>query len=674
MTAPIVLCARECNDLARALTESGHRVALYATPEAAVEAAGAGSGVLILSDDYPIATHVLSAELLAAARAKDVRLYIEYPLAIAGTVSEEARTIRYERLIVCGDLFAPALEKDAILMINGCWHRPLFGKGPGLLALAKAAGYDALAYGLPEDAVCALDYWDADQTVLAATTALSRFATARYAPTERWRALWQGILRFLGYEVALRWTPTVSITAGSGEPLPPDAEARALADNLRFMARRMIGKVDNRPSVFEGYESAIDFNGVQFLRPITRSDCMGETAMELAYAAEMFHRPDLRKLASDIVSQAVRVPEFYNDDPASSMYGLNNWYENGRIFYGDDNARMLLGALSVRSLSGDSQWDEKLLRCVLANLRTSGTNGLRQAALRQSSFAEKSWMDYYNETRDEPSPHYEAYLWAVFIWMYALTGLEELLEKSKRAIRLTMERFPDRLRWQNSMTGEITRMLLPLSFLLRVEPCAEHEAWLRRTVEETLRYQVPCGAIRDAFGALELGKYPPPQSNERYGTSEASIIQQNGDPATDLLYTTNWAFIGLHEAALVLDDPRIREAADRLADFLCRIQVRSTVHPELDGAWMRSFDYEKWEYWGSSSDIGWSAWCVESGWVNAWIGTTLMLRRKNRSLMCLDAKEALTAIAPELYRQMLTPSATREKAPAPAPSAMPGVE
>ena len=67
----------------------------------------------------------------------------------------------------------------------------------------------------------------------------------------------------------------------------------------------------------------------------------------------------------------------------------------------------------------------------------------------------------------------------------------------------------------------------------------------------------------------------------------------------DTLYTTNFAFLGLHEAALATGDPTLAEAENRLAEFLCRAQARSETHPELDGAWFRAFDYERWDasYW-----------------------------------------------------------------------------
>ena len=55
------------------------------------------------------------------------------------------------------------------------------------------------------------------------------------------------------------------------------------------------------------------------------------------------------------------------------------------------------------------------------------------------------------------------------------------------------------------------------------------------------------------------------------------------------------------EAAAALKDPRIKAAGDKLAAFLCRIQIQSESHPELHGGWFRAFDFMRWEYWASSA-------------------------------------------------------------------------
>jgi hypothetical protein len=109
-------------------------------------------------------------------------------------------------------------------------------------------------------------------------------------------------------------------------------------------------------------------------------------------------------------------------------------------------------------------------------------------------------------------------------------------------------------------------------------------------------------------------------------------LQSNGDPVCDLLYTVNFAFLGLHEAAAATNDPLYGQIEDKLAKFFCRSQVRSAAHPELDGGWYRAFDFSKWDYWASNGDFGWGAWCMETGWSQAWIASVLAMREMKTSL------------------------------------------
>lgn len=195
-------------------------------------------------------------------------------------------------------------------------------------------------------------------------------------------------------------------------------------------------------------------------------------------------------------------------------------------------------------------------------------------------------------------------------------------------------------------------MLLPLAWLVRVRDTAEHRDWLQFMAQELLAGQDACGVIREELGDLAMGDYGPPKTNADYGLHEATLIQANGDPLSDLLYTTNFAFLGLHEAAAIAGDARIGAAADRLAQFLCRIQVRSERHPELDGAWFRAFDYRRWDYWGSNADAGWGAWSVESGWTQAWITAVLAMRQMKTSLWDLTADSRVGVHQEKLLKVM----------------------
>jgi hypothetical protein len=163
---------------------------------------------------------------------------------------------------------------------------------------------------------------------------------------------------------------------------------------------------------------------------------------------------------------------------------------------------------------------------------------------------------------------------------------------------------------------------------VRVEDTPEHREWLRRVAVDLLALQDASGAIRETIGDGSQGT----ASNAEYGTRETSLIQTNGDPICDLLYTCNFALIGLHEAAAATGEELYTRAEGRLADFLCRIQITSTAHPELDGAWYRAFDFRQWDYWASNADWEWGPWCTETGWTQPWIAGTLALRQQKTSL------------------------------------------
>jgi len=649
-----------------------------------VKKAEDSAGILILADDYPIQTVVINQDVLNLARSKNLKMYIEYPLSIEGLNFGEPSNTRYERLVVSSDFFAGKLEKDTIMMLNGCWYLPL-EKDTNInhivhLCMAKVAGYSKIAFGLPDVTFPILFQKNDNENILIAASCLSNFVTARYAPYNCWKNLWEYILQWISsnrHEFNLTWEPTVRPSYKKDELLPENYEKTALKRSFNWFRNYAIYSVDPNKGAIEGYESGIDYKGRQMMRNVVRGDCVSESAMVLAIDWYINKDPDKKYYCKKILD-FVWSPVFFHDDPDSPMYGLNNWYENGPIFYGDDNARVIMASLLARSLLNEDAWDERILKCLLANLRTSDRQGFRHNALREESFIPKgrNWTYYMNEDKTPKtfSPHYQAYLWAAFIWAYALTGYEDFLIRSKNAIRMTMEAYPEKWYWTNSLTAEISRMILPLAFLVRVEDTPEHRQWLDKMINELLKYMVECGAIQDMFGDLKMGKYPPPQSNENYGTTEASLIQNNGDPATDLLYTTNWAFLGLHEAALVTGNKAYKEAEDRLAEFLCRIQVKSEAHPYLDGAWMRSFDFEKWEYWGSSADIGWSAWCVESGWVNSWIACVLAMRQKGESIFKVTAKDKYKSIAPEIIEEMFTEKPLPEDKKSKISGYMPGAE
>jgi hypothetical protein len=215
---------------------------------------------------------------------------------------------------------------------------------------------------------------------------------------------------------------------------------------------------------------------------------------------------------------------------------------------------------------------------------------------------------------------------------------------------MTMEAYPKGWRWGDSM--ERARILLPLAWLVRVEDTPEHRAWLGRIANDLIATQHACGALPENLKGTGGGHYVIPQSNEAYGTGETPLIQSNGDPASDQLYTTGFALLGLHEAFAATGEAAYREAGERLAQYLARIQVKSEALPYLDGAWFRAFDYRRWDYWSSSADIGWGAWSVEAGWGPAWITAVMGLRIKETSAWEMTKGSAVEAKLETVKRDM----------------------
>ena len=138
---------------------------------------------------------------------------------------------------------------------------------------------------------------------------------------------------------------------------------------------------------------------------------------------------------------------------------------------------------------------------------------------------------------------------------------------------MSMAAYPKQWTWTESMQLERARFLLALAWMVRVEDTPEHRGWLRRIAGDLLARQDACGAIREQLGPPGHGVTAPPRSNAEYGTAEATLVQSDSDPAADLLYTINFAFLGLHEAAAATGDPYYRQAEDKLAQFFCRAQI-----------------------------------------------------------------------------------------------------
>jgi len=621
--------------------------------------------------------------------------------------------------VVASDAFGPKLEKLRILMVHDCRmlpvkaekgdksnlceapSGPLRGKldlspfsgrerlqaeGPHLVS-ARVAGLDTAVYGLPKETWPLLfEHPDAD--VLVATTKLSQFVTGRYSPAEAWGPVWQMILGWLAPAKSvpkLAWTPTVRPAYGRDEPLPKDAELRALRrgaawfiksrflvhpswqDEIArtrpggFIHAELIGPGpkadwpigDGSHGILEGHSSTIFADGSQPIRWGLRGDCNTETAMALALRSLVDDDQEYRKIASNLADFVYFRSSLHGGpraDPKSPSYGLLSFYSGGRglgSYWPNDNAKANLATMTTAAALKTDRWDEPLLRTILANFRVTGPLGFRNGGpLSEAALEKNGWRHYAAKRYVTPWPQREGWAWAVYLWLYDKTKYRPLLDRAVAAISTTMHRYPDGWRWAiHQKQMERARMLLPLAWLLRVQDTPEHRKWFRRIADDLLAFQDASGGLHEELAAVL-------ESNEEYGSAEMTVMFRTGDPVADLIYVMHPALLGLHEGAAVTGDEDLKRAADRMAEFLVRVQVRSEAHPDLDGAWYRAFDTRRWDYWGSNGDNGWGVWCTETGWTQSRTVAALALRRLNTTMWDMTAGSRIADHFEEYRKRM----------------------
>jgi hypothetical protein len=692
----LVFCCSERNDALAAARGAGFEIRRFDTPVQALTHAEQGCGVLLLAESYPEQPLVFTPDLLQAVRKKPVRVFAEYTCGPFSAVREPKRAL-LKRAVVTGTKFGPSLPAMSLLSAHNCYFLDVSSPAAKIesnLALAEVAGFDQAVFGLPSG-VHPLLFEYQSEPLLLASTKLSNFVTGRYGPTKSWETVWAFIFEWLSPAATrhvIEVQPAVRPSWNPGDSLTADAEATSFRRgvNWYFDARLLIGasweeklsqaakffdNVATGPSpdmesgngtlgILEGHSSQILPDGSQPVRWWVRADCVAETAMVMAVSDAVHGSSRDRLVAANLLSflrQSI-MANGVRADPKSQTFGLLGWntmanYHHGEngydVYYGDDNARSLLGIITASALLKNEEWQERMWMAILANLRLLGTNGQQLLRYDEAPLEKNGWRHYYESPTILYDMNYQAYPWALFLWAYSKTGFKPFLERTYTGIRDTMVAYPLKWKASDSITSSQARLLLPLAWLVRLSPSAETRSWLNRIGRDLISHQANCGAIQEWFQPVTEGTQGPPQSNEQYGTAEGPIIQRNGDPAADLLYTNNFALIGLHEAYAATADPRWLKAEDRLASFVTRAQVKSSTHPELNGAWFRAFDFKIWDYWASNSDSGWGAWCTETGWSQSWLTTALGLRQMRRSLWdvasTLDVPQSFHGLAASMF-------------------------
>ena len=347
---------------------------------------------------------------------KKLRLYIEFPSLVPGLeVVEPVRGCQsapgnlLERIVVASDAFSPALEKLSILDFHDGRYVPINAANADLV-LARVAGFDKAVYGLPAKGVNPILFQAPGGSLLVSTTKLSQFITGRYAPVKSW-----GDRLDLDSRVAVprapvrlgKFEPAVRPSFGPHEPLPKDAELHAFQKGVEWYSQAKLfvhpswektvveRSAMNGPSpapprewplgdgskgVLEGFSTVIESDGSQLLGWWRRNDCTGETSMAMALSSALTGNSRGGEIAANLNDFIYFHSTLAQDDPGEPdvrVGGMGVAEKSRGIGAMTMRAVRLAPSRRPRSLKTD-RWDEVVLRCLLANLRTTGKLGFRE--------------------------------------------------------------------------------------------------------------------------------------------------------------------------------------------------------------------------------------------------------------------------------------------------------
>lgn len=681
----IIFFGNESNDLYTLLKHQDVNLYKASSISDALKVARKTDVLIIAADNYPTQRLTVDKAVYKSIMDKKLKVFIEFPSYIPGIQLQDSLLhAKLERGVVTLTGM-DGLEPLSILGINDSYVIKTDAKEP-LLVIAKVAGLNKAEYGI--DDVVKYPLLFKQDNIYFGTTKLTNFATGRYGPNDAWKSLWTHILRDLSGIDDFKmegWLSYVNPMYGKTEVLQKGAKMEAVKrgvnwfDNAKlfvhpswekmFLEYQGNGETPFGPSVdpalpngdgklglLEGHASKVYYDGKQQYRYWMRADVQGEAAFALAAAGNFLNTDSYNSKSKNIIDYVFKNSNLRAEERNrinSPTYGLIGWsVTHPYVYYGDDNARALLGMIGASAFMRTDEWDREIVEGILANFRTTGRLGFRGERLEDKNIQQKGWKHFWNRDVEHFAPHFESWTWATYLWLYDKTGYEPLLEKTRKGIRAMMAAYPEKWVWTNGIQQERARMLLVLSWLVRVDDTEEHRLWLDQMVTAVLNNQDESGGIMEWLGAGDKGRFGRTNTNAAYGLREAPLIFTNGDPIADMLYTTNFAYFGLNEAYHATKDTTYKKALDKMSEFLIRIQVRSDKYQDLDGAWFRGFEFDRWEYWASNADAGWGAWGTLSGWTQSWIVATQVLTGKNASFWDITKLSNVNKYVPETLSLM----------------------
>jgi hypothetical protein len=387
---------------------------------------------------------------------------------------------------------------------------------------------------------------------------------------------------------------TVNVLVAARE----QAYRRALDRNIQWFEKSgVLLREDGSLGVAE-WMSCPDINGNripygkgQMFSPV-RADCVFESGLAFWLYGKVASNTRHQKVGENMLAA---VMDFQRLDADDKEYGL--WYTRGRSGppWEDDIGWATIGCMAGYRYLGNPMYRERGILSADASARFTLTPAGAQ-------------------DDHQPHPHDRGHLLASWLYTYGITGDRRYLDRALPPLRQMVESFSKIETFLISRTAESSRFLLPLTLAYAYTGETVFSDAMKQQAAYLQSRMADCGAIQEDRS----------NTGGRLTGTDLGLTYDANETITDQLYTTSFAAMNLWMAYKSTADKTYLDLFHRVTDYLVRIQVQS-AKPEIDGGWMRGFDYSLWEYYGSNADQSWTTYTLETGWTNAIIDIALAL-------------------------------------------------
>lgn len=590
------------SDLSRLI--EAHAEVTYLAPDAAAGACGYDAyAVLGGTEARPLVLGIDARLALERESRLGKRVLAEWCVNAVGYASgENARATVSQRMVWVGEESAALrrgdlLDDHANAFIPFAYHA---SDARPLLALAgHVLGHDRMEE-CPTYTPDSYALWLEGEHTMLCTLRLCNYVRARMAPHERWDAVAAHVLSFLlGEQVDVATELPVRLSGKARPPREVFAKGMGWFDGIDLYLD------EGKSGVKEGLSHNIEPDGYQPINASVRADCSGEVGGACFFDAYLNgnERSALRfRGLQEFCFE--KMMEWEGDHRGMLRWSTTAW----GVCYQDDVARTMLGSLLSMQLTDDRRYLDKICDALDYLLLTTGTDGLRKSRT-DAVWTSPARMAQMRATpADFPCAHHNGYYMAVLLMVYRLTGKQVYLDTAVRGMETLMAAYPETIR-EHSETQELCRLVLPLACLYEATGKEEHKRYLYTVVDQLEQFRHEKGGYREHDTGYRAAR-------SRTSGTESSLLANNGDAVTDLLYSANWLPLAFAYAHRVTGDERFARLWRELVAFLSEVQMVSD-DARLDGCWCRGVDLDRREPYGMPHDVGWGPCSVESGWTVA---------------------------------------------------------